>query len=216
MRGILGTKLGMTQIFDDNARVVPVTVIEAGPCTVTQVKTAETDGYRAVQLAYGSRKRVNKPLAGHLAKAGLDSAREIAELRLDDSDALPEPGDAVTVDLFSPGEYVDVTGTSKGKGTAGVIKRHNYHGLAATHGTKKKGRQPGAIGGCATPSRTFKGHGLAGRMGGERVTVQSLLVAGVDAERNLLLVKGGVPGSNGSVVLVRGAAKRPATEVGEA
>jgi large subunit ribosomal protein L3 len=216
-RGILGTKLGMTQVFDDEARVVPVTVIQAGPCTVTQVKTADTDGYIAIQLAYGERKRVNKPTAGHLAKAGVQTAMSLAELRLDEGDELPELGATLAVaDVFNEGDIVDVTGTSKGKGYAGVMKRHNFRGMGDGHGVKKKNRHPGAVGACATPGRTFKGHRMAGRTGHERVTIQNLQVAGVDAERNLLLIKGAVPGPNGSVVFVRSAIRTIKAKGGDA
>ncbi|MBW3578397.1 MAG: 50S ribosomal protein L3 [Actinobacteria bacterium] len=208
-RGILGSKLGMTQVFDDDGRVTPVTVIQAGPCTVTQVKTVETDGYNALQLAYGTRRKVNKPLAGHLAKAGADGARSIAEIRLD---AAPDTdlGATVTCDVFAAGDLVDVTGHGKGKGFAGVMKRHNFAGMGDGHGVKKKNRHPGAIGACATPSRTFPGQRMAGRTGNQRVTIQSLEVADVDPARNLLLVKGAVPGANGSVVLIQDAVKAPA------
>jgi len=206
-KGILGTKLGMTQVFDEDNRVVPVTVVRAEPNTVTQVKTPETDGYTAVQLAYGTRKRVTKPVAGHLAKAGIDSARVLAELRVPAATELPEVGSVVTVESFARGELVDVTGTSKGKGFAGVMKQHNFHGLGDGHGVKKKNRHPGAVGGCATPGRTFRGQGMAGRMGGERVTVQNLEVVEVDPEHQLLLVKGALPGSDGQVVFVRASAR---------
>lgn len=216
-KGILGVKLGMTQVFDDEHRVVPVTVVQAGPCTVTQVKTPETDGYTAVQLAYGSKKHVNKPAAGHLAKAGIDSAKVLVELRLEDGAELPEVGATVTVEDFAAGEPIDVTGTSKGKGYAGVMKRHNFRGLGDGHGVKKKNRHPGAVGACATPGRTFKGQRMAGRMGGERVTIQNLEVVSVDTEHGLLLVSGAVPGPDGSVVLVRNAVKARvgATQGGE-
>jgi large subunit ribosomal protein L3 len=210
-KGILGVKLGMTQVFDDEHRVVPVTVVQAGPCTVTQVKTPETDGYTAVQLAYGTKKHVNKPLAGHLAKAKLDSARVLAELRLEEGTELPELGSTVSVDTFAAGEVVDVTGTSKGKGYAGVMKRHNFRGMGDGHGIKKKNRHPGAVGACATPGRTFKGMRMAGRMGGERVTVQNLRVVSTDAEHSLLLISGAVPGPDGSVVFVRDAVKASPT-----
>jgi len=210
-KGILGTKLGMTQIFDDDARVVPVTVIQAGPCTVTQVRTAEKDGYIAVQLAYGSRRSMNKPEAGHLAKAGIESARVIAELRTDE---LFEVGATVSCDVFERGDVVDVTGQSKGKGFSGVMKRHNFHGMGDGHGVKKKNRHPGSIGAASTPGRTFRGMKMAGRMGGERVTIQNLLVVGVDTERALLLIRGAVPGSNGEVVFVRSAAKTQLTKGG--
>lgn len=207
-KGILGTKLGMTQIFDDENRVVPVTVIQAEPNTVAQVKTVDGDGYTAVQLAYGTRKHVTKPLAGHLAAAGLDSAKVLAELRYDDDTAeLPELGATVGVDAFAKGDVIDVTGTSKGKGYAGVMKRHNFAGMGDGHGVKKKNRHPGAVGACATPGRTFKGMKMAGRTGGQRVTVQNLEVVDIDTEHQLLLVKGAVPGSDGQVVFVRSAVK---------
>lgn len=212
-KGILGTKLGMTQVFDDEARVVPVTVLRAGPCPVTQVRTVGRDGYAAVQLGFGAVKRVNKPLAGHFAKAGVEPTRWLVEFELDGS---YKPGDLVTVEQFTPGEYVDVTGTSKGKGFAGPMKRHGFAGLGAGHGTHKVHRAPGAIGACATPSRVFPGTRMAGRMGGDRVTVQSLQLVGVDPERRLLLIKGAVPGPNGSLVIVRNAAKKPAKAGGEA
>ncbi len=206
-KGILGTKLGMTQVFDEDNRVVPVTVVQADPNTVTQVKTTKTDGYNAVQLAYGARRKVNRPTAGHLAKAGADSARVLAELRLTDADELPELGTRIAVDAFAKGDVVDVTGTSKGKGFAGVMKRHNFHGMGDGHGVKKKNRHPGAVGGAATPGRTFKGTRMAGRAGGERVTVQNLEIVDVDTEHQLLLVKGALPGSDGQVVFVKSAVK---------
>ena len=206
-KGILGTKLGMTQIFDDEGRVLPVTVVKAGPCYVTQVRTANRDGYQAVQLGFGHAKRATKPLAGHFAKAGVEPTRHLVEFSLA---AKHELGETITVDLFRVGEYVDVTGTSKGKGFAGVMKRHGFSGLGAGHGVHKAHRAPGAIGGAATPSRVFPGTRMAGRAGGDRVTVQSLQLVGVDPERNLLLVKGAVPGANGSLLIVRDAAKRPA------
>jgi large subunit ribosomal protein L3 len=206
-KGILGTKLGMTQVFDDDNRVVPVTVIQAEPNTVAQVKTVDVDGYSAVQLAYGSRRKVSKPLAGHLAKAGIDSARALAELRVEDGVELPEVGSTVAVDAFVKGELIDVTGTSKGKGYAGVMKRHNFAGMGDGHGVKKKNRHPGAVGACATPGRTFKGTRMSGRMGGQRVTVQNLEVVDVDTEHQLLLIRGAVPGSDGQIVLVRSAVK---------
>ncbi len=206
-KGILGTKLGMTQVFDEDNRVVPVTVVQADPNTVTQVKTTDRDGYTAVQLAYGTRRRVNRPTAGHLAKAGVDTARVLAELRLPDADELPELGTKIAVDTFAKGDVVDVTGTSKGKGYTGVMKRHNFRGLGDGHGVKKKNRHPGAIGACATPGRTFKGTRMAGRSGGERVTVQNLEIVDVDTEHQLLLVKGALPGSDGQVVFVKSAIK---------
>ncbi len=206
-KGILGTKLGMTQVFDDENRIVPVTVVEAGPCTVAQVKTPETDGYAAVQLAYGSRKHTSKPAAGHLAKSDVASAKVLAELRYETDDELPELGATVTCDAFVAGETIDVTGTSKGKGYAGVMKRHNFRGMGDGHGVKKKNRHPGSVGMASTPGRTFKGMRMAGRMGGERVTVQNLEVVDIDTEHGLILVKGAVPGANGSVVFIRSAVK---------
>jgi large subunit ribosomal protein L3 len=213
-KGILGTKLGMTQVFDEENRVVPVTVVQAGPCTVTQIKTESTDGYAAVQLAYGTKKTVNKPLAGHLAKADLDTAKVLAELRLDRGADVPELGTTVTVETFAKGDEIDVVGTSKGKGYAGVMKRHNFRGMGDGHGVKKKNRHPGAVGNASTPGRTFKGQRMAGRMGGDRVTMQNLEVVDVDTEHALILVKGSVPGANGSVVFVKDAAKK--TKGGEA
>ncbi len=214
-RGILGSKLGMTQVFDDEGRVLPVTVVKAGPCYVTQLRSAGVDGYSAVQLGYGRAKRASKPLAGHFAKAGVEPLRHLVEFELAGEYSL---GDTVTVDTFRAGQYVDVTGTSKGKGFAGVMKRHGFAGLGAGHGVHKVHRAPGAIGACATPSRVFPGTRMAGRMGGERVTVQSLELVAVDTERNLLLIKGAIPGPNGSLVMVRDAAKRPAaaTTTGDA
>jgi len=208
-RGILGTKLGMTQVFDDEARVIPVTVVRAGPCSVTQVRTMERDGYTAVQLGFGAVKRVNKPLAGHFAKAGVEPARHLVEFSLGGDHA---PGETVTVGDFRVGELVDVTATSKGKGFAGPMKRHGFSGLGAGHGAHKVHRAPGSIGACATPGRVFPGTRMAGRMGGVRVTVQSLELVSVDAERNLLLIKGAVPGVNGALVIVRDAAKARADQ----
>ena len=203
-KGILGTKLGMTQVFTEDAEVVPVTVVRAGPCPVTQVRTVETDGYAAVQLGYGVRKRANKPTLGHAQKAGVEAPRHLVEFRLDGDHA---PGDVVTVDVFAAGEFVDVTARSKGKGFAGPMKRHGFAGLGAGHGVHKVHRAPGAIGQCATPSRVFPGTRMAGRTGSERVTIQSLEVVRVDPERNLMLIKGAVPGANGSAVIIRSAAK---------
>jgi large subunit ribosomal protein L3 len=214
-KGILGTKLGMTQVFDENNDVVPVTVVRAEPNTVAQVKTPQADGYTAVQLAYGAR-RVNRPIAGHLAKAGIDRARVLAELRLSDGAELPEVGAQVTVEAFAKGDVIDVVGTSKGKGYAGVMKRHNFSGMGDGHGVKKKNRHPGAVGACATPGRTFRGQRMAGRMGGVRVTVQNLEVVDIDTEHQLILVKGAVPGSNGEVVFIKGAVKAGAGKGGEA
>lgn len=208
VKGLLGEKLGMTQVWDEKNRIVPVTVVKAGPCVVTQVRTPESDGYDAVQLAYGGVKprKVTKPIRGHYEKAGVTPRRHIVELRTADASEYTL-GQELTVDVFEPGERVDVVGTSKGKGFAGVMKRHGFHGLRASHGVQKKHRSPGAIGGCATPSRVFKGAGMAGRMGGERVTAPNLTVQAVDPEKGLLLIKGAVPGSNGGLVLVKTAAK---------
>jgi large subunit ribosomal protein L3 len=214
-KGILGTKLGMTQVFDEDGRVVPVTVVQAAANTVAQVKTVANDGYTAVQLAYGSPKRVNKPMAGHLAKAGVERANVLAELRLDADDELPELGSSVTVEAFAKGDVIDVTGTSKGKGYAGVMKRHNFKGMGDGHGVKKKNRHPGSVGNASTPGRTFKGQRMAGRMGGDRVTVQNLEVVDIDLEHHLILVKGAVPGSDGQVVFIRSAVKSK-NKVGEA
>ncbi|WBB74426.1 50S ribosomal protein L3 [Micromonospora sp. WMMD1128] len=207
VKGILGAKLGMTQVWDNN-KVVPVTVVEAGPCVVSQVRNAEKDGYAAVQLAYGAidPRKVKKPIAGHYAKADVAPRRHIVELRTADA-ADYAPGQEVTVDEFPPGVVIDVTGKTKGKGYAGPMKRHGFHGLRASHGVERKHRSPGSIGACATPGRVFKGTRMAGRMGGVRYTVQNLTVQAVDTENNLLLVRGAIPGPKGALVLVRTAAK---------
>lgn len=212
IKGILGTKLGMTQVFNEAGQIVPVTVVQAGPCVVTAVRTTERDGYASVQLGYGeiNPRRVTKPVAGHFTAAGVTPRRYLAELRTSDASEYTL-GQEVTAEVFSAGQLVDVTGKSKGKGTAGVMKRHGFKGLSASHGTQRKHRSPGSIGACATPGRVFKGLRMAGRMGNERVTMQSLTVHAVDAERGLLLIKGAVPGSKGSLVLVRSAVKAPAT-----
>lgn len=209
LAALLGEKVGMTRIFDDTARAIPVTVIKAGPCRVTQIRTIENDGYTAVQIAYGEipSRKVNKPQAGHFAKAGVDAARHLVEVRVDDVEAF-ELGQELRVgDLFEAGGKADVTGVSKGKGFQGVIKRHNFRGQGASHGTHKAHRSPGAIGACATPARVFKGTKLPGRMGGDRTTVLNLLVVGVDEERNLLVLQGAVPGPRGGLVFVREAVK---------
>jgi large subunit ribosomal protein L3 len=212
IKGILGTKLGMTQVFDDNNRVVPVTVVRAGPCVVTQVRTPDNDGYSAVQLAYGAidPRKVNKPVAGHFTKAGVTPRRHLVELRTTDASEY-EVGQELTAEVFEAGAVVDVVGTTKGKGTAGVMKRHGFGGLSSSHGTQRKHRSPGSIGGCATPARVFKGLRMAGRMGNERVTTQNLTVHRVDSEAGLLLIKGAVPGPKGGLVLVKTAAKGGAT-----
>ena len=208
VKGVLGEKLGMTQVFDEKNRIVPVTVVKAGPCVVTQIRALENDGYTAVQLGFGAidPRKVTKPVAGHYAKAGVTPRRHLAELRTDDADAY-SLGQELGADVFAAGDVVDVTGTSKGKGTAGVMKRHGFAGLRATHGTQRKQRMPGSIGACATPGRVFKGLRMAGRMGNERVTTPNLTVHAVDAEKGLLLIKGAVPGPNGGLVFVRTAAK---------
>jgi large subunit ribosomal protein L3 len=207
-KGLLGTKLGMTQVWDEANRLVPVTVIQAGPNVVTQVRDADTDGYAAVQLGYGSvdPRKVTKPLAGHFDKAGVTPRRHLVELRTADA-ADYRLGQELGADTFEPGASVDVTATTKGKGFAGVMKRHGFHGVGASHGAHRNHRKPGSIGGCATPGRVFKGMRMAGRMGGVRHTTQNLTIHAVDADKGLLLVKGAVPGPRGAVVLVRSAAK---------
>jgi large subunit ribosomal protein L3 len=204
VKGIIGRKIGMTQVFDEDGHAVPVTLVEAGPCRVAQVKTAESDGYSAVQLAFGTPKRTNKPLAGHYAKAGLDPGRYLVELRLEDVGEYPL-GTEIKADVFEPGETVDVVGVTKGKGFAGPMKRHNFKGLSASHGTQRKHRSPGSIGACATPARVFKGTRMAGHMGHRRVTTLNLRIIKADAERNLLLIRGAVPGPRGGLVMVRSA-----------
>jgi large subunit ribosomal protein L3 len=211
IKGVLGTKLGMTQVFADDGRMVPVTVVEAGPCVVTAVRTPDADGYAAVQLGYGEvdPRKVNKPEAGHFMKAGVTPRRYLVELRTDNASDYTL-GQEVTAETFAPGELVDVTARSKGKGFAGVMKRHGFKGLGASHGTQRKHRAPGSIGGCATPGRVFKGVRMAGRMGGVRTSALNLTLHGVDADRGLLLIKGAVPGPSGGLVLVRSAVKTPA------
>jgi large subunit ribosomal protein L3 len=211
IKGVLGTKLGMTQVFADDGRIVPVTVVAAGPCVVTAVRTPDADGYSAVQIGFGDidPRKVTKPVAGHFAKAGVTPRRYLVELRTDNA-AEYTLGQEVTAETFTAGELIDVTATSKGKGFAGVVKRHGFKGLSSSHGTKRKHRAPGSIGGCAYPGRVFKGVRMAGRMGGERTTTANLTLHGVDADRGLLLIKGAVPGAAGSLVLVRNAAKSPA------
>lgn len=208
MQGLLGEKLGMTQIFDENNRIVPVTVVKAGPCVITQIRTQEKDGYLAVQLAYGQidPRKVTKPVAGHFKAADVTPRRHLVELRTSSVEGY-EVGQELTAEVFQSGSLVDVTGTTKGKGTAGVMKRHGFHGLGAGHGVQRKHRSPGSIGACATPGRVFKGVRMAGRMGYERQTTQSLTVHKVDVERGLLLIKGAIPGPKGGLVLVRTAVK---------
>jgi large subunit ribosomal protein L3 len=208
-KGLLGTKLGMTQVWNDQGKLVPVTVIQITPNVVTQVRTPEVDGYSAVQLAAGpiDPRKVNKPAAGHFDKAGVTPRRHLTEVRTSDA-AEYAAGQELTVDAtFEIGQRVDVVGTSKGKGFAGVMKRHNFQGVSASHGAHRNHRKPGSIGASSTPSRVFKGMRMAGRMGGERVTVLNLTVQGIDAEKGLLLVKGAVPGARGRIVFVRNAVK---------
>ena len=209
-KGILGRKLGMTQVFDEGARAIPVTAIEAGPCRVAQVRTPERDGYSAIQLAFGEVKdgKLSKPELGHLRKAGAGGHRHLVELRVADASQF-EVGQTIKADVFEQGERADVIGTSKGKGFAGVYKRHNFGGAPASHGTERKHRTPGSVGATTTPSRVLKGRKMPGRMGHERVTVLNLEVYRADPERNLLLVKGAVPGPVGGLVVVRSAVRRP-------
>src|ERR1700712_618622 len=208
IKGLLGEKLGMTQVFDANNRMVPVTVVKAGPCVVTQIRTQEKDGYSAVQIAYGQidPRKVTKPLAGHFQAAGVTPRRHVIELRTSSTEGYVV-GQEFGADLFTDGASVDVSGTTKGKGTAGVMKRHGFHGVSSSHGSHRNHRKPGSIGGCSTPGRVFKGMRMAGRMGVDKQTTQSLRVVRVDAERGLLLIEGAVPGPKGGLVLVRTAVK---------
>jgi large subunit ribosomal protein L3 len=207
-KAIVGEKVGMTQVWDEQHRLVPVTVLRVVPARVVQVKTSDRDGYSAVQVTFGQVKasRVNKPETGHFAKAGVEPGKRLVELRLDDTSAY-SIGDAIGVDVLAAGDKIDVTAVSKGKGFAGGMKRHNFKGQGASHGNHKKHRAPGSIGACATPSRVFKGTKMAGRMGGEQVTTLNLEVVEADAERELLLVKGNVPGPRGGLVLIRDAVR---------
>jgi large subunit ribosomal protein L3 len=207
-KAIVGEKLGMTQVWDEQNRAIPVTVVKVAPCRVVQVKTPEHDGYSALQVTFGAvqAKRLTRPEAGHFARAGVDAGRRLVELRLDDTSEY-QVGQEIKADLMTAGERVDVTAVSKGKGFAGVMKRHNFSGMGAGHGAHKVHRAPGAIGACATPSRVFKGTRMAGRMGHQRVTTLNLQVVEADAERELLLIKGAVPGPRGGLVLIRGAVK---------
>lgn len=202
-KGIIGKKIGMTQIFDETGKVIPVTVIEAGPCVVVQKKTVEKDGYAALQLGYGDVKvqRVNKPMKGHFAKADVACKKTLKEFRLDDCDSL-NVGDIVKADTFTTGDAVDVVGISKGKGFQGAIKRHNQHRLKETHGTGPVHRQAGSMGACSSPSRIYKGKGMAGHMGAEQVTVQNLEIVKIDTENNLIAIKGAVPGPKGGIVYI--------------
>lgn len=208
-KGILGHKLGMTQVFDADNRIVPVTVVAAGPVVVTAIRTAENDGYNAIQLAFGAvdPRRVTKPVSGHYAKAGVTPRRHLVELRTDAAADYTVGQELTASELFEAGAMVDVTGTSKGKGTAGVMKRHGFSGLGAGHGVHRKHRAPGSIGGCATPGRVFKGKRMAGRHGNLTITTQNLTVHAIDEDKGLLLIKGAVPGPNGGLVMVRSAIK---------
>jgi large subunit ribosomal protein L3 len=214
-KGILGEKLGMTQVWDAANRLVPVTVVKAGPCVVTQVRTQDRDGYDAVQLGFGAidPRKVNKPLTGHYAKAGVPPRRHLVEIRTGDASTYTL-GQEIAADVFETGEVVDVVATSKGKGYAGVMKRHGFAGLGAGHGVQRKHRSPGSIGGCATPGRVFKGMKMAGRMGAARTTTLNLIVHSVDVEQGVLLIKGAIPGPTGAIVLVRNAAKAPTAQTG--
>ncbi|WP_026553534.1 50S ribosomal protein L3 [Arthrobacter sp. H20] len=208
VKGLLGTKLGMTQVWDENNLLVPVTVVQADSNVITQLRSADQDGYTAVQIGFGQidPRKVTKPLAGHFEKAGVTPRRHVVELRTSDADTYTL-GQELSVEIFEAGQRVDVIGTTKGKGFAGVMKRHGFHGVGASHGAHKNHRKPGSIGGASTPSRVFKGMKMAGRMGAVRQTTLNLTVHGVDAEKSLLLIKGAVPGARGQVVLVRTAVK---------
>ena len=208
-KGLIGKKIGMTQLFDEKGNVVPVTVIEAGPCAVTQKKTVENDGYDAIQLGFGDVKvqRVNKPMQGHFAKADVAPKKVLKEFRLDDCAAL-NVGDILKADTFEVGDRVDVVGTSKGKGTAGAIKRWNFGRLKETHGSGPVVRHAGSLGACSDPSRVFKGKKLAGHLGSERVTIQNLDIVKVDAENNLIAIKGAIPGPKGGIVVLKNSMKK--------
>ena len=209
MKAMLGEKLGMTQIFDDENRVVPVTIIKAGPISITQIKTEESDGYSAIQVAYKElpERHVNRPTAGHFAKSGVAPAKHVVEIRVDDVSEFSLGQEFNVSDLFEVGQKIDVAGVTKGKGFAGVMKRHNFKGQPASHGAHRVHRAPGAIGACATPARVHKGKRMAGRMGGDTRTAMNLTVAKIDAERGLLMVRGSIPGSKRSIVMVREAVK---------
>ena len=206
--GILGEKLGMTQVFDENNRIVPVTVVKAGPCVVTQIRTQEKDGYTAVQLAFGQidPRKVTKPVAGHFKAANVTPRRHLVEVRTDSIEGFTI-GQELGADVFAEGVRVDVTGTTKGKGTAGVMKRHGFHGVSSSHGSHRNHRKPGSIGACSTPGRVFKGLPMAGRMGHVKATTTGLIVHKVDVENGLLLIKGAVPGPKGALLFVRSANK---------
>jgi len=211
VKAILGEKLGMTQVFNDEGRAIPVTLVQAGPCFVAQVRTEDRDGYTAVQLGFGEKKesRVGKPLKGHFGKAGIAPVRHLVEFRTDDVSSY-EVGSQITVERFAAGEHVDVIGVSKGKGFAGVMKRHNFHGKPDSHGTERKHRSTGSVGAGTTPGRVFKGMKGPGRLGGDKTTILSLEVVESDPERNLLMIKGAIPGPTGALVMIRNAVKREA------
>lgn len=209
MKAILGEKLGMTQIFDEGSQAIPVTIIKAGPVYVTQIKRPETDGYSAIQIAYKElpERHVTRPVAGHFAKAGVPAARHVVEVRVDDPDQYTLGQEIKASDLFTEGGRADVAGVSRGKGFAGVMKRYNFKGQGASHGAHKVHRAPGSIGAASTPARVFRGKRMPGRMGGERTTVLNLEVIKVDAERDILMLRGAIPGPRGAVVLIRKALK---------
>ena len=208
-KGLIGKKIGMTQVFDENGKVIPVTVVELGPCVVVQKKTAENDGYEAVQLGFGDVKvkAVNKPMTGHFKKADVAPKKVLREFRLEDTASL-NVGDILKADVFAPGEKVDVVGTSKGKGTAGAIKRWNFSRLKESHGTGPVARHAGSLGACSDPSRVYKGKKLAGHLGAERVTIQNLDIVKVDAENNLIAIKGAIPGPKKGIVMVVNSVKK--------
>lgn len=212
VKGLLGKKLGMTQAWDADNRIVPLTVVEASTNVITQVRQPETDGYNAIQVGYGEieARKVNKPESGHFAKAGVTPRRHVVEIRTADA-ASYSIGQELSPELFAAGDVIDVTGTSKGKGFAGTMKRHGFHGVGASHGAHKNHRKPGSIGACATPGRVFKGMRMSGRMGSDTVTTQNVTVHAVDAEKGLILLKGAVPGPKGSLVVLRSAAKKEAS-----
>ena len=209
MNALLGEKLGMTQIFDDNSQAIPVTVISLGPCKVTQIKTEDSDGYNAVQIAYREipARKLSKPELGHLAKADVPPSKHLVEIRVDDPSEYSTGQELTVADVFEVGQKADVAGVSKGKGFSGHMKRHNFKGQGAGHGAHRVHRAPGSIGAASTPARVFKGTKMAGRMGGERTTILNLEIVDVDADSNLIMVRGAIPGSNGTVVLVRQAVK---------
>jgi large subunit ribosomal protein L3 len=212
-KGILGTKVGMTQIFDEGSRVIPVTVVQAGPCRISAVRTAEKDGYSAIQLAFGEvgERKLNRPERGHLKARSLPPMRHLVELRLASTDGF-QVGQEILADVFAKGERVDVVATSKGKGFSGVMRRHGFKGLSSSHGTERKHRSPGSVGASATPSRIFKGMRMSGQLGASRVTTLNLEVVQADPKRDLLLIRGAVPGPNGSLVLVRSSVRARATK----